>query len=244
MKQFERGSADENLAALAKNTYPGRIIMVGRDKSSDNLVQAYAIMGRSANSRNRLFVKDEFGFISTTPADATKVEDPSLIIYKAMVHRDSIHVVSNGHQTEDAAKATLLQAGLSGWTYEPDFPNNTPRITASFDLGRDYPLFASMAILKKSPFSEVCDKHFYELDVSKQGIGYCFHTYENDGNPLPSFSGDPYLVPLSGDNSKAVAENIWSYLNEENRISLVVKFINFMSGGVSTHIINKYEVVV
>ena len=241
--------AYQNLAALAANPYPGRGLIVGLDEAGENLIQVYWIMGRSANSRNRIFIEDEdrVGVLKTAPANLSKVQDPSLIIYTAMDYDEmtNFHVVTNGHHT-----GSVLRDGLENlafdWGYEPDAPNFTPRIgaTAFFDDQDNH--FAQLALLKKSPFfegnqaGEGTDFYFYELSIFP-GCGYCVTTYSGDGDPLPSFTGDPYLLPLSG-SIEDIAQTIWKALDPENRVSLAVKSIS-REGEIGLHIINKYSQV-
>jgi hypothetical protein len=234
--------AGNNLSALRKNHYPGRGIIVGLDETGDNLVQVYWIMGRSENSRNRLFTCEPGGILKTIPANHKKVVNPNLIIYTAMAELPSMFAVSNGSQTKSALNYGGLGEALKEWEYEDDPPNYTPRITALFKLNRKNPYITEISILKKSPFNGICDRYLYNLEVSHPGLGYCVSTYVGDGDPLPSFKGDPYLLPLLGDIDK-VLQGIWSVLNEENRISLAVKFINIKSRESDIRRINKYEKV-
>lgn len=243
-KNFEK--AELNATALKANPYPGRGIITGLDEAGKNFVQVYWIMGRSENSRNRIFVEDGEGRVRTAPADPSKVKDPSLIIYTAMdvVPDDyAVHVVSNGAQTDDVIQYekyySSLQGALEGQKYEPDAPNFTPRITSICSI-RDGDDYIEMSILKKSPFGDGCSRHFYRFDEFFPGLGYCITTYMKDGDPLPSFEGDPYLMPLKG-NMGEVARHIWSLLDQENRISLAVKFISMNDGGSKVEIINKYS---
>ena len=231
--------AEKNFLALKNNPYPGRGIIVGADAAGKNLVLGCWIMGRSPNSRNRIFVLRPDESLETAPADPSKVEDSSLIIYRAMAQNRSmgVYVVSNGHQTDDALEwgSDNLPAD---WQYEPDAPNFTPRITAGISLMEGDSAVALVSILKKSPFSEACDRYNYHLALAP-GLGYCITTYSGDGKPLPPFQGDPYLVPLAGD-IKEMAQTIWSALNEDNRVSLALKFINTENNRVTVEIINKY----
>lgn len=234
--------AEKNLTSLRENSYPGRGIVVGQDESGENLIQVYWIMGRSANSRNRFFVSDCIGELKVEALDEEKVENPELIIYTAMSQRNNCFAVSNGHQTKDALSAHIagLYMALSNWKYEPDAPNYTPRISATVSLTFRDPFASSISIIKKSPFSMGVDHHLFSLRLAEPGIGYCITTYAGDGDPLPSFSDVPYMLPLRGD-IKQVAKNIWDSLNEDNRVSLAVKFINVKSGEVSMEVINKYK---
>jgi len=251
-------TAASNLEALTKNPYPGRGIVVGLDDSGQFLVQVYWIMGRSENSRNRIF-GNEGGRLFTEAADPSKVKDPSLIIYNAMCETLSpddgeISVVSNGHQTDHVKHAyfngeTLGRAMQPSvpepdrpnvTEYEPDGPNFTPRITAvsSWMNGTAH---VEMAILRKSPWNDACDRHLYEFGDIGKGFGYCITTYSGDGNPLPAFQGEPYLLPLGGD-ANFIAGTYWDALNADNRVSLAVKFIP-KSGPSHTAIVNRYSKV-
>jgi len=234
--------AEKNLLALKANPYPGRGIIVGLDETGEYLVQVYWIMGRSENSRNRVFVISVGGELKTAAADLKKVKDPSLIIYKAMAEVPYKFAVSNGHQTRDALFERDLGRSLKNWEYEPDKPNYTPRITAICSLDCENPHTTEISILKKSPFNGICDRYLYNLEISERGVGYCVTTYSGDGDPLPSFSGDPYLLPLVGD-IKIISQTIWNVLNEGNRVSLAVKFINIKTKETSIEVINKYNVV-
>jgi len=237
--------AESNLEGLANNSYPGRGIVVGLDKTGEYLVLIYWIMGRSANSRNRVFVKGRDDSISTQPADPSQVKDPSLIIYTAVREVGyagrTVHVVSNGKQTDEIADAYRtgrnLYDTLNRYEYEPDTPHFTSRITAcsGWRLPKASPV-TIMSILRKSPWSNVCDHHQYEFNGIGRGFGHCITTYAGDGDPLPAFHGEPYLLPLCGDAS-SVASTFWRVLNSENRVSLVVKFVP-KHGGPSQIVIN------
>lgn len=242
--QIARKTAENNLLALKENHYPGRGIIAGMDETGKYLVQVYWIMGRSENSRNRIFVCEKGGILKTAAADPKKIKDPSLIIYTAMAENRDQYAVSNGEQTMDAVlNEEGLGSAMMPWEYEPDAPNFTSRITAIFDLSRGCSL-AEMSILKKSPMNSQCNEHLYRLplSISSPGLGYCITTYSGDGDPLPPFQGDPYLLPLIG-GIKNVAQTIWDTLNEDNRVSLAVKFINIKTRQTMRKVINKYNVV-
>lgn len=226
-----------NFELLKKNSYPGRGILVGMDKSGENLVQIYWIMGRSENSRNRIFVEEDGGGLKTALADPSKVKDPSLIIYTAMVEEDDRWAVSNGAQTNDMLHDVKL---LPVWSYEPDDPNFTPRISALSFFVNDKNKAANsiFSILRKDPDSNKCQNDIYRYKHSF-GVGYCVTTYLGDGNPLPAFQGEPYVLPLIGDINQ-IASTFWDLLNEENKISLAVKFVNKKSRNSTIKIINKY----
>lgn len=242
--------AAANLAALARNPYPGRVIIIGLDQKGENLVQVYAIMGRSENSRNRVFGY-EGGRIFTEAANPSKMKDPRLVIYNAMrevLVRDmdsTMNVVSNGDQTDKVADGynedKSFQLTMSQCTYEPDEPNFTPRITATSYWLRNGKPVGIMSLLRKLPWSDECDRHLYELNGFGQGFGHCLTTYTGDGNPLPAYRGEPRLMPLLGDLDW-IADMYWEMLDPDNRVSLAVKFIPRL-GLSSTVIRNKYSKV-
>ncbi len=223
------------------NAYPGRGIIVGETADGNYAVNAYFIMGRSANSRNRVF-KEREGAIFTEPFDASKVEDPSLIIYAAIREYENKLVVTNGNQTD-----TIYEALLAGTSehdalltrcFEPDAPNLTPRIssvTTFDDFGSfDY----TISILKSAdPEGSACNRYFYEYEPIN-GLGHFIHTYEMDGNPLPTFSGEPRRVIIP-DTIEELVDEIWGSLNEENKISLYVRYTNLTTGEVDSRMINK-----
>jgi hypothetical protein len=243
--------AKANFLRLSKNQYPGRIIIAGLDETGKNLVQGYAIMGRSENSRNRVFGRER-GRLFTEAADPSKVKDPSLIIYNAMceVRNNDITyaVVSNGSQTDAIVKGYENDQSFhvsirDPIIYEPDHPNFTPRISASCYWPRpphDSEPVVEMSLLRKSPWSDKCDRHFYKINGFGPGFGYCLTTYSGDGSPLPSFQGEPYLLPLLGD-VRSIADIFWEALNADNRVSLAVKFIPKTGPSEEIVIINKYS---
>ena len=240
--------AKVNLFNLGGNPYPGRLIVVGLDETGENLVQVYAIMGRSENSRNRVFGCGDNGRLFTEAADSSKTKDPSLIIYNAMreAHTgiQTLYVVSNGHQTDavaDECSRNSLVATMIKWEYEPDAPNFTPRITSVTYWGNAGFPISLISILRKSVWSGRCDRHLFGINDIGRGFGYCFHTYSGDGDPLPAFRGEPYLVPLIGDANQ-IADTFWQALNADNRVSLAVKFIP-KDGPSNIFVINKYEKV-
>lgn len=233
---------------ILTNSYPGRVIVCGLDETGEHLVQLYAIMGRSENSRNRVFLQDaETGRLYTEAADPSKVKDPSLIIYNAMCEVPDVYVVSNGGQTDEVIRKfgtydvhpTLarLSWALGDYSYEPDPPNHTPRITAVFREPFDGRL--EMAVLRKSHWSDACDRCFYEYADFESGFGHCLTTYTGDANPLPPFHGEPLLMPLAG-SQEQILEKYWEALYEENRVSLAVKFISRETGKSRIVIENKY----
>lgn len=237
---FKELAAQNLHVRLQKNSYPGRGIVMGKNKSGSHLIQIYWIMGRSENSRNRIFTLEQ-EIVKTVPKDASKVSNPELIIYQALRHLDGYYIVTNGLQT-DTIYETLqagftFEAGFKKHVYEPDAPNYTPRIAGLINYKADEPVF-QMAIVKKSILNTAPIYSFFEYSQLEKGYGYCFHTYEKDETPLPAFSGAPYLVPIA-DTLEEVAQQYWEILDKENRISLVVKSIEVVSLRVACRIINK-----
>ena len=226
---------------LANSAYPGRGIVVGKSPNGKSAVFAYFIMGRSANSRNRIFTETEDG-IRTEPYDASKVEDPSLIIYAPVRHYGKSIVVTNGDQTdtvvEHMAKGESFVNALRTRCFEPDGPNWTPRISAilNFANGFDY----EMSILKSADAEgTACNRYLYSYEPLA-GVGHFIHTYGEDGNPLPTFTGEPERVATC-DDIDCFTDMIWNNLNADNKISLYVTYVD-LETGVETHrLINKYN---
>ena len=227
----------ESLAALAKesfarhlraNPYPGRGLVLGRAEADDAWLQLYWIMGRSENSRNRVFVA-EGGALRTRAADPTRVADPSLILYEAMLELPGVFLVSNGDQTRTLAD--VLDAGgrfedaLEMREREPDAPNYTPRISGLIDLRLGEGSFA-LSILKANPADPaLTDRTTFRPAPPPAGFGIGLTTYQGDGSPLPSFRGEPLWLPLAG-SAADVADAYWDALDPENRIALAVKRIS------------------
>ena len=217
-----------NMAALQSNPYPGRGIVIGRLEATGEPVQLYWIMGRSANSRNRRFVVTG-ETLRTEPVDASAMADPSLVIYTAMDSVAGHHVVSNGDHTDTISQA--LRTGqrvdevLRSRHHEPDAPNHTPRIAGGQVL-REGTLQAWLAIIRADPFDASHSSRFYfQYGHLVPGFGFGITTYRGDGEPLPSFGGEPLLLPLAGD-AAGLLEAYWNALWAENRISLALKVIN------------------
>ena len=207
---------------ISENAYPGRGIVLGRNHENSWIV-IYWIMGRSSNSRERIFIHKN-GILRTEATDSSMVENPSLIIYNAMQDLDDYIVVSNGKHTDTICKG--LEDGKSFYTalhseeHEPDAPNYTPRISGIIQLEEES---MSLSIISKSDFSDEKSEHrFCRYTDIAPGYGYCLTTYLGDGNPLPSFKGDPLLLPLQG-NAEQIASCYWQELNQDNRISLAVR---------------------
>lgn len=228
---------------LQGNSYPGRGIIIGRSADGKNAVTAYFIMGRSENSRNRIFVEDGDG-IRTQAFDPSKLTDPSLIIYAPVRVLGNKTIVTNGDQTdtiyEGMDKQMTFEQSLRCREFEPDGPNYTPRISGIMHIeGRKYSY--AMSILKSNNGSpESCNRFTFAYENAAPGEGHFFHTYMHDGNPLPSFEGEPKLIGIP-DDMDAFAESLWSSLNEENKVSLFVRYIDIETGKWQTRIINKNQ---
>ena len=226
---------------ISENAYPGRGIVLGRNHESSWIV-IYWIMGRSSNSRNRIFTHEN-GILRTEAADSSMVEDSSLIFYNVMRDLEECIVVSNGKHTDTICKG--LEDGKSFYTalhsekHEPDAPNYTPRISGIIQRKEGV---MSLSIISKSDFSDEQSEHcFYRCTDIVPGYGYCLTTYSGDGNPLPSFKGDPLLLPLQG-NAEIIANFYWQELNQDNRISLAVRELT-QTGEDQLKIINRNQVI-
>ncbi len=230
-----------DLAELIRdNPYVGRGIVVGKSADGKNAVSAYFIMGRSANSRNRVFAEHD-GAVFTEPFDASKVEDPSLIIYAAVRAYENNLVVTNGDQTdtivEGLAAGKTFEAALESRCFEPDAPNFTPRISAMLTFGASDVTYR-MSILK-SIDAEGSDCARYTFSYpSKAGLGHFLHTYVTDGNPIPTFQGEPERVSVP-DDIDAFTSSLWDALNADNKISLYVQYRNLATGAIASRLINK-----
>lgn len=226
---------------LKANAYPGRGIVIGKSPDGSKAVCAYFIMGRSANSRNRIFVKDGAG-IRTQAFDPSKLEDPSLIIYAPVRVLGNKTIVTNGDQTdtiyEGMDKQLTFEQSLRCREFEPDGPNYTPRISGIMHMengGYNY----AMSILKSNNGNpDACNRYTFAYESAVAGEGHFIHTYMHDGNPLPSFEGEPKLVEMS-DDIESFTEMLWSSLNEENKVSLFVRYIDIQTGNTETRIVNK-----
>jgi len=225
---------------LAANTYPGRGIIVGTTPDGTKAVSAYFIMGRSQNSRNRVFKLKEGGTVITAAFDESKVEDPSLIIYNAIRAHGEKLIVTNGDQTDTVYDG--LENGLSfgealkSREFEPDGPNFTPRISAvlNFENGFDY----QMSILKSADAEgSACARYLFDYPAIK-GVGHFIHTYNCDGNPIPTFTGEPERIAIC-DDINCFADAVWNSLNEANKISLYVRYTSISDGKYEEKLINK-----
>uniref|UniRef100_UPI00405695C3 IMP cyclohydrolase n=1 Tax=Agathobacter sp. TaxID=2021311 RepID=UPI00405695C3 len=226
---------------LSGNTYPGRGIVIGRSKDGKKAITAYFIMGRSENSRNRVFVEDGEG-IRTQAFDPSKLSDPSLIIYAPVRVLGSSTIVTNGDQTDTVyelmEKGQTFEQSLRTREYEPDGPNYTPRISGIMNIENGSYDFAMSILKSNNGDPDCCNRYTYTYDNPKAGEGRFIHTYMNDGNPLPSFEGEPKVVEIDGDID-AFTNLVWENLNADNKVSLFVRYIDIESGTYETRIVNK-----
>ena len=226
---------------LKNNDYPGRGIVIGKSADGKNAVTAYFIMGRSVNSRNRVFVETADG-IETKAFDESKLTDPHLIIYSPVRVLGNKTIVTNGDQTDTIYelmdKQQTFEQSLRTREFEDDAPNYTPRISGIMHIDNGNYNYA-MSILKSNDGdSDSCQRFTYSYNNPKCGEGHFIHTYQGDGNPLPSFSGEPKKVNIPNDIDE-FSNNLWNALNEDNKVSLFVRFINLETGKVTSKITNK-----
>lgn len=226
---------------LSKNAYPGRGIVIGKSEDGKYAVTAYFIMGRSENSRNRVFVEDGEG-IRTQAFDPAKLSDPSLIIYAPVRVLGNKTIVTNGDQTDTIYelmdKQQTFEQSLRTREFEPDEPNYTPRISGVMHVENGRYNYA-MSILKSNNGNpDSCNRYTFAYENPQNGEGRFIHTYMNDGNPLPSFEGEPEWVKISGDID-TFTNMIWNNLNEDNKVSLFVRYIDIATGKYESRIVNK-----
>ena len=226
---------------LSTNAYPGRGIVIGKSKDGKYAVTAYFIMGRSQNSRNRVFIEVDEG-IRTQAFDPSKLEDPSLIIYAPVRVLDNKTIVTNGDQTDtvfDGMKDGLtFEQSLRSREFEPDGPNYTPRISGVMEVENGNYAY-SMSILKSNNGNpDACNRYTYSYENPVAGEGHFIHTYMHDGNPLPSFEGEPKLVEIDKSIDE-FTDSVWNNLNQENKVSLFVRYIDIATGKYETRIVNK-----
>lgn len=226
---------------LQNNSYPGRGIIIGKSPNGKYAVTAYFIMGRSENSRNRVFVTEGEG-IRTEAFDPSKLSDPSLIIYAPVRVLGNKTIVTNGDQTDTIYelmdKQQTFEQALRTREFEPDAPNYTPRISGIMHVDKGSYNYA-MSILKSNngdPSS--CNRYTFAYENPKSGEGHFIHTYMRDGNPLPSFEGEPVPVAIEGDID-AFTSFVWENLNEDNKVSLFVRYIDIATGAYESRIVNK-----
>jgi IMP cyclohydrolase len=228
---------------LSKNAYPGRGIVIGKSEDGKSAVCAYFIMGRSTNSRNRVFVEEGEG-IRTEAFDPSKMEDPSLIIYAPVRVLGNKTIVTNGDQTdtiyEGMDKQLTFEQSLRTREFEPDAPNLTPRISGIMHVDNGSYSYA-MSILKSDAGRDsACNRFTFAYEKPFAGEGRFIHTYMEDGNPLPSFEGEPEWVDIKGGIDE-FTNLVWSNLNEDNKVSLFVRFIDIETGKYETRIMNKNQ---
>ena len=228
---------------LRENSYPGRGIVIGRSEDGKKAVTAYFIMGRSENSRNRVFVEEGQG-IRTQAFDPSKLTDPSLIIYAPVRVLGNKTIVTNGDQTdtiyEGMDKQMTFEQSLRSREFEPDGPNYTPRISGIMHLENGTYNYA-MSILKSNNGNpDACNRYTFAYENPVAGEGHFIHTYMHDGNPLPSFEGEPKLISVPN-RIEEFTDLLWNSLNEENKVSLFVRYIDIATGDIETKIVNKNQ---
>ena len=228
---------------LAGNSYPGRGIVIGKSADGKYAVTAYFIMGRSENSRNRVFVEDGEG-IRTQAFDPSKLSDPSLIIYAPVRVLGNKTIVTNGDQTDTIYelmdKQQTFEQALRTREFEPDAPNYTPRISGIMHIDNGTYNYA-MSILKSNNGNpDACNRYTFAYQNPVAGEAHFIHTYMGDGNPLPSFEGEPKPVEIDGTIDE-FTDKVWNSLNEDNKVSLFVRFIDIETGKWETCIVNKNQ---
>ena len=228
---------------LKSNAYPGRGIVIGKTGDGKKAVTAYFIMGRSENSRNRVFVEDGEG-IRTQAFDPAKLTDPSLIIYAPVRVLGNKTIVTNGDQTdtiyEGMDRQLTFEQSLRSREFEPDGPNYTPRISGILHIENGRYNYAMSILMSNNGDPNSCCRFTYAYENPANGEGRFIHTYMHDGNPLPSFEGEPKRVEIAGDIDSFTAL-LWESLNEENKVSLFVRYIDIETGAYETRIVNKNQ---
>jgi IMP cyclohydrolase len=226
---------------IGSTSYPGRGIVIGTSEDGKYAVCAYFIMGRSENSRNRVFVEDGEG-IRTQAFDPSKMEDPSLIIYAPVRVLGNSTIVTNGDQTDTVydlmKEGKTFEESLRTREFEPDAPNYTPRISGLMNVENGKYDFAMSILKSNNGDPSQCLRFTYTYDNPKASEGYFIHTYMQDGNPLPSFEGEPTRVNIAGDID-TFTNNVWNALNADNKVSLFTRYIDIATGKYETRIINK-----
>ena len=226
---------------LSSNSYPGRGILLGRSADNKKAVMAYFIMGRSVNSRNRIFAETEDG-IRTRAFDESKMTDPSLIIYHPVRTVGDTTIVANGDQSDTIRDGLLtgevFAQSLRKRTFEPDAPNYTPRISGILHGDGSY----ALSILKSADGDPAsCRRQFFGYESPLAGQAHFIHTYQCDGDPLPAFEGEPRQVAISAPDAETLAQEMWKNLNEDNKVSLFVRYIDLETREIETVIINKHQ---
>lgn len=228
---------------LRENAYPGRGIIIGKTPDGSKAVTAYFIMGRSENSRNRIFVEDGEG-IRTQAFDPSKLTDPSLIIYAPVRVLGNKTIVTNGDQTDTIYdgmdKQMTFEQSLRSREFEPDGPNYTPRISGVMEIENGTYNYA-MSILKSNNGNpDACNRYTFSYENPMAGEAHFIHTYKCDGNPLPSFEGEPKLISVPNCIDE-LTNALWNSLNEDNKVSLFVRYIDIVTGNYETRIVNKNQ---
>ena len=228
-------------AELSTNSYPGRGIVIGKSADGRYAVTAYFIMGRSENSRNRVFVEEGEG-IRTQAFDPSKLTDPSLIIYAPVRVLGNKTIVTNGDQTDTVYKGMdkqlTFEQSLRSREFEPDGPNYTPRISGILHIENGCYNYAMSILKSNNGDPEACNRYTFAYENPIAGEGHFIHTYQNDGNPLPSFEGEPKWVKIDQDID-AFTDMLWNNLNADNKVSLFVRYIEIANGNYETRIVNK-----
>ena len=226
---------------LSSTSYPGRGIVIGRSEDGSKMVTAYFIMGRSVNSRNRIFIEDGEG-IRTEAFDPSKLSDPSLIIYAPVRVLGNHTIVTNGDQTDTIYdlmnEQQTFEMALRTRSFEPDEPNFTPRISGIINVNNKKASYMMSIIKSNNGNPDQCIRNTFSYDNPQAGEGHFIHTYMGDGNPLPSYEGEPTWVEISGDID-TFTNMVWENLNEENKVSLFVRYIDIATGAYESRIINK-----
>ena len=226
---------------LSDNSYPGRGIIIGKSADGKKAVTAYFIMGRSSNSRNRIFVEDGEG-IRTEAFDPARLEDPSLIIYAPVRVLGNKTIVTNGDQTdtiyEGMDRQLTFEQSLRSREFEPDGPNYTPRISGIMHIENGRFNYALSILKSNNGDPSSCNRYTFAYENPTAGEGHFIHTYMQDGNPLPSFEGEPKLIGIEGEIDE-FTKTVWDNLNEDNKVSLFVRFIDINTGKYETRIVNK-----
>ena len=240
----KRGEAMQMISLeqeLKQNAYPGRGIVIGQSANGKYAVTAYFIMGRSENSRNRVFVEDGDG-IRTQAFDPSKLSDPSLIIYAPVRVLGNKTIVTNGDQTDTIYelmdKQMTFEQALRTREFEPDAPNYTPRISGIMHVDQGNYSYAMSILKSNNGNGDSCNRYTFAYQQPVAGEGHFIHTYQCDGDPLRSFEGEPKLVAIP-DDMKAFTDMLWNSLNEDNKVSLFVRYIDIATGEAESVIVNK-----
>lgn len=225
---------------IRDNPYVGRGIVIGKTEDGTKAVSAYFIMGRSENSRNRIFAARK-GDIYTEPFDASKVEDPSLIIYAAIRTYENRLIVTNGDQTDTIyaflKEGKTFEQALETREFEPDAPNFTPRISGMLDFSEGDFTYKMSILKSEDAQGSACARYTFSY-VPRNGLGHFLHTYLTDGNPIPTFCGEPERVVIPNDID-AFTDSLWAALNEKNKISLYVRYTDLEDGQYESRMMNK-----